>query len=456
MAPSSRRSQSLPTIPGVRIIVAGGGLAGLVAARDLRARGAEVAVVEARDRLGGRVHTLRSNDGVPVHAEAGGDFIEAGQDAILALARELGLATVHVLASGFGLALDHDGRIRVSRTESRAWTALRQVLEPAMRAFEGVDRQWSSAVAASIAGRSLADVLAASRAAPPARGLALALRGFFLADPEHLSALAVVEQLLTAEPGRSRMYRIRGGNDRLIDALATASGATVHLRHVVRAVRQGDAGVEVVVEGPDGRIDVMRANYLVVTVPAPILREVAFTPALPEPQRLAFETLSSGAATKVILRFDRRWWARPGRPNAFGTNLPVGAVWEAAEEQKRAAALVLLAGGSASFALREIIGRHGVRGVLSGLQWLGRIPEPLPSMTVVSWEDDRWARGGYAVFGPEFQPALRPWLSLASGRVLFAGEHTSAEWPGYMNGAVESGQRAADELTWIESLRRLW
>jgi monoamine oxidase len=63
-----------------------------------------------------------------------------------------------------------------------------------------------------------------------------------------------------------------------------------------------------------------------------------------------------------------------------------------------------------------------------------------------TWEHDRWAKGGYAVFDPRFDPALRPWLARPSGRIVFAGEHTSGRWQGYMNGAVESGRRAAIEV----------
>jgi monoamine oxidase len=70
---------------------------------------------------------------------------------------------------------------------------------------------------------------------------------------------------------------------------------------------------------------------------------------------------------------------------------------------------------------------------------------------MVVWEDDRWARGGYAFFDVGFRPELREWLARPAGRVLFAGEHTSVRWQGYMNGAVQSGRRAAAEAAAILS-----
>ena len=87
----------------------------------------------------------------------------------------------------------------------------------------------------------------------------------------------------------------------------------------------------------------------------------------------------------------------------------------------------------------------GDQGVVAQLSWLGR-PARLQARAIVAWEEDPWARGGYAVFGPRFDPSLRPWLARPAGRVLFAGEHTSGEWQGYMNGAIESGLRAAAEV----------
>src|SRR5213083_1356107 len=89
---------------GVSVLVAGAGLAGVVAARDLTARGADVTVVEARDRVGGRVWTIRDGFADGQHAEAGGDMIDEGQTEILELARELGLKLSRILRGGFGFA----------------------------------------------------------------------------------------------------------------------------------------------------------------------------------------------------------------------------------------------------------------------------------------------------------------------------------------------------------------
>ncbi len=87
------------------------------------------------------------------------------------------------------------------------------------------------------------------------------------------------------------------------------------------------------------------------------------------------------------------------------------------------------------------------------LNWLGATKAVLRASCHVSWEDDPFVRGGYAVFQPGYDPGQRAWLSRPHGRIVFAGEHTSLRWQGYMNGAVESGMRAAEEVECV--LRRL-
>ena len=86
----------------------------------------------------------------------------------------------------------------------------------------------------------------------------------------------------------------------------------------------------------------------------------------------------------------------------------------------------------------------GPAAVARRLGWLGR-PSRLLASRLVAWDSDPWAGGGYVAFHPGFDPLARAWLARPSGRVLFAGEHTSERWQGYMNGAIESGQRAAAE-----------
>jgi monoamine oxidase len=215
-------------------------------------------------------------------------------------------------------------------------------------------------------------------------------------------------------------------------------------------VQRGD-GVTVTVEDRAGRQSELGADYFVCALPASTAREVVFEPALPEPQHDAIAYLRYGCATKLLLQFDRRFWKKRGRPIAFGSDLPIGAVWDGNEQQRgRQGILTFLAGGKASAALQDILAREGEAGVIRLIEWLGK-PSTLLTSRAIVWDDDPWARGGYAYFDPGFDPLWRAWLARPAGRVVFAGEHTSIKYQGYMNGAIESGLRAAAEIAAIRA-----
>ena len=428
------------------VVVVGAGLAGLAAARDLEQNDARVTVVEARDRVGGRVHTIRGVFRAGQHAEAGADLIEAEQTHVLQLASAMGLQLVRILRKGFAYyGPDDTGRLKVWRG-SGTWTEVARKLSSEIALYKAASGRWDSGVAAAIGRTSVADWLRRINAGQGFATGVRAMRGFFLADPEDLSLLALVDQFSAGDtPGQGKLFRIRGGNDRLPTKVAAALRGRVLLRSHLRRVRQSDGRVTLTIERR-GRQSEIRSDYAVIAIPATTLRDIEFIPGLPEHQQTAIRTLRYGPATRVLLQFERPFWRRTQRHRAFGTSLPIGAAWDASEHQHGTPGiLMLLAGGRASAECREILGREGAEGVTRRLAWLG-VSSPLTAMWHTSWEDDPLAGGGYAVFSPDFDPSLRDWLRRPAGRVTFAGEHTSINSEGYMDGAIESGLRAAAEI----------
>ena len=434
---------------GISVLVAGAGLAGLAAAHDLMTSGATVTVIEARDRVGGRVWTLHDGFAEGQHAEAGGDMINADHQEMRALADELGLTLTKILKGGFGYArADRSGRPQiVGRGVERGWDHLAGQLKDLTRRFRLAEQRWDSPIAAELARRSVAEWLDQTRADAELRATAVGLRGFFLADPEDLSLIALIDQFAdTDDPGPGTMYRIDGGNDRLAEALVHRLGARVKLNTELVAVSHRGKTVRATVRHAR-TLDQITCDYLVLALPATLLRRVPITPALPARQHEAIARLKYGRATKTLLQFSQRFWRVPGRPRAFGSPFPFGALWEGNEEQNgRAGILALLAGGNASDLTQALVAKDGMHALALSLEWLGSKRAELIGSRQVVWEADAWARGGYAYFDPFFDPELRPWLARPCGRLFFAGEHTSTQWQGYMNGAIESGRRAAAEV----------
>jgi monoamine oxidase len=432
------------------VVVAGAGLAGLCAARKLVKAGVQVTLVEARERAGGRVWTIRDGLRGGQHGELGGEFIDAEQKEIRKLARELDIEMVRVLRSGF----THRFRCAergwcVSRTAP--WDELRQSFAPLLRKYKAADKSDQSATVRRMARISVRDWLNEQDAGETLHSMANALRGFFLADPDDLSVLQLVEQLSKGgSPAQAEMYRIEDGNDRLVSALIDSSPARLLLGQILRRISRTRSRVIAHVEARDGRIHDIDADAMVIALPASTLREVEIAPSLPERQQRAIHTLRYGCATKVVLQTSRDVFSSR-RARAFATDSPLGAYWDGSEEQGGGPSIVtFLAGGAAS---RQLSSRAlaGADAVLSELCWLRaptgpKGPAAQPHLWAATWEDDPWARGGYAYVDPRFDPALRELLSRRAGRLVFAGEHTSEKWQGYMNGAVESGFRAAREL----------
>jgi monoamine oxidase len=446
------------TLSGVRVLVAGAGLAGLAAARDLVINGADVIIVEARNRVGGRTWTIRNGFAASQHAEAGGDMIDDSQTEIRQLAQELGLTFTHILRSGFGyVRSDGAGRTRiVSRAGARGWDRLADQVKTLTRPYLLTERRWDSPVATVLGRRSVAQWLDEIDADDDLRATAVGLRGFFLADPDELSLLALVDQFASNDtPGAGKMYRINGGNDRLATALAASLGERLRLNTEVVAVSH--RGREVRVSVKNGRaVSQVTRDYMIFAVPTTLLRRLPISPALPVQQHDAIARLKYGRGTKTLLQFSRRFWRVAGRPRAFGSPLPFGALWDANEEQRgRPGILSLLAGGNASEATQSIIAKEGTSALVGSLEWLGARQADFITSHQTVWEADPWARGGYAVFDPAYDPALRSWLARPFGRLFFAGEHTSIRWQGYMNGAIESGRRAASEIDATHRLSNL-
>ncbi len=411
------------TLHGQSVTVVGAGLAGLTAAVELCRHGAGVTVLEARDRVGGRVLTIREEFAERQHAEAGGDFIDEEHEEVRRLARRYGLKLLPILRTGFAFVRSgRHGQVLSLSHGARAWKTLADKLKPQLQAYEIAEQRWDGAIAKHLAAISVAEWMKTVRVDPALRGMLIGLRGFFLADPAELSLLALIEQLASGRPGQGGMFRIEGGNDRLPKALAAVLGDRVHFRQEVLSVSYSRSKIRLKIRMVGGEEQQMNADYLVLAIPATRLRALEFHPSLPPEQTRAIARLRYGPVTKTLLQFDRRFWKRRGRPLAFGTDSPIGTVWDGNEEQRgRLGILCLMAGGQASLETQEQLARRGIDGLTQSLAWLGAARRSLIASRTMSWEQDPWTGGGYAVFGPAYDPALRKWLARPRGRILFRG-----------------------------------
>ena len=430
-----------------RVIVVGAGLAGLAAALELARAHLDIIVIEARPRPGGRVWTERDAFTGGQHGELGGEFIDSDHRRMRRLAAQLGLTLVPVLSGGFVHRIDPPGGSpRVLRTGG--WDLLADLVAPLVSRYKAARERDDAPAIRELSTWSLREWLRRADAGADAHAVADALRGLYLSEPDDLSVLQLVEQVAGGDsPAHTKMLRIAGGNDRLVEGLVAMAHPRLLLRHVVRRVVQSDAGVRAVVDGAAGLSEVP-ADAVVMALPTTMLRRVEFDPPLDEAQQHAMASLHYGCATKAVVQ--RAAPVEWRRARAFATDGDLGAFWDSTEGQVPPSRpmLTYLAGGRASAGLRERA-RQGAAALLSPLCWLGGALSRASAgdrVAWVSWEQEPFTGGGYAYFDPAFDPAWRSLLSRRAGRVVFAGEHTSADWQGYMEGAVQSGADAARTL----------
>jgi monoamine oxidase len=390
-----------------QVIVVGAGLAGLVAARRLADRGLEVVVLEARDRVGGRVWSHRLPNGEVV--ELGGEWISTTQTPVIELARSLGLG---LLDTG----MDFTSRDPVGGPPIRE--------EEHERVGAAVADRMRSLGADVLDNMTAAELLDSLDESGPAMAvLRSRLAGTAGAPLDRVSAAEIGEEYGIGASGS--YVRIDGGNDRLARALAR--GLDVRLEKAVTSIHQTADGVDVVV-----RNEVFPAEVVVLAVPLAVLKRLVFEPDPPDEMVEALAILEMGVGAKVAA-------ATAEEPPLFrrqDTDIP-GWYWTG-----------LGTGGTVRRAITGFAGSGpGVAALVTeaGVRLARSAPEA--SLTgepvVVDWSTDPLAGGCYSVVGPGQRRLLerlsRPW-----GRLFLAGEHVNGS--GTIEGAIMSGEEVVRRL----------
>ena len=438
-----------------RVVIVGAGLAGLTAAVDLTDAGWDVVVLEARDRVGGRVHTLYDPFTPGLHAEAGGESIDDNHDRIQALVERFGLATERRPPDKLAAAVTYRRRRRSPILDflgGRDGAVLADYVRfgDALASYvAGVDPEdpTASTRAASLDRQTLEEFIRGQRLVPEAEFLVrLQNRAEYNAEPNELSMLFVAQQttVLAGVPDdASETMRITGGNSRLPMAMAAALGDRVRLSSPVTRVQHDAGGVRVVVDKAT-----FDADQLILALPPPPLRRIAFEPALPAQVARMIHRLDLGHAVKVTREYTSRFWEPEGASGFTVTDLPFHVAWAPTDSYASTAGILTqFVTGRAARAAARLPDAHRITVFQRQLDRV--YPEGKALRTThaatTAWANERYTGGGYAVYGPGQMPF---WSVARAGlpRIAFAGEHTEA-LAGFMESAVRSGHRVATQLT---------
>jgi monoamine oxidase len=213
----------------------------------------------------------------------------------------------------------------------------------------------------------------------------------------------------------------------------------------VTTIEQTDGGVSVTYEERGGP-RTLTADYAVLAVPPPALREITFRPGLSAAKRATIFELPLGHAVKVLIQYRHRFWRETGVNGSLITDLPVQRVFDATATQPGERGILTCSVGgthATRFAqlppeARAVLCAQAIEQVYGGTAFLER------GQSVV-WEELPTTRGGVSYYPPGTMTVLGPAVALPEGRLHFCGEHTDA-WQGTLEGAVRSGRRAAAEI----------
>ena len=443
-----------------RVLVLGAGVAGLSAAYELQKAGYEVTLLEGRERIGGRVWSVREGFEDGMFAEIGAVRIASTHQRVLAYAEELGLELDEFPS---GDPLYFFGGQRFMKREGEAWpiTGLADNEQTA-----GLGDLWGMYVQSRFAefgdlsqGEFSADMVAQYDGVTWAeylrqQGASEAFIPLYAADNgTEVHAIGALAWMMAEviDQAWDQTYHIHGGNDMLPKRLADEVGqGNILLAHKVVRIEHTDDGVTAVATDAEGQELRFDADFLVCTLPFPLLREVEIKPAFPQDKMDTIDGLQLMNAGRGYVQTKTRFWQEEGIGGLklAVTDTPVERLWDLSEVQAPGSERGIFV----SYTMHENADAYcGQSQDQREAYTLDHIEKFFPQIKAEKlafyhycWRDDPWARGAWTDYLPGqwwmFAVARRP-----EGRVFFAGEHTSA-WAGWMEGAVDSGQRVAGEI----------
>lgn len=441
----------------VDVAIVGAGLSGLRAARELADAGRSVVVLEARERVGGRVRSQTLGDGVTV--DVGGQWIGDDHERARALAADLGLETFAQYGGGKNL-VDVAGTRRlyrgsIPRLGPRVLLDMFLARRRLAKLVKGVsaERPWAAERAAELDGKTLADWIEEDIRTPMARQLiGLAGRTIWGAGPEEISLLHALfyvnsagsfDKLIDTEGG-AQQDLLQGGAQMLALGMAESLGERVLLGAPVRRVEGSGEGVRVLADGIEAE-----AERAIVAVPPALAARIEFDPILPPTRREMGERLRPGRMTKCLALYETPFWREAGFSGEAVTDAgPVTLTFDSSPRDGSAGVLLGFVGGPDAGEMAEMDADEQRAAVLACFARLfgPRATAPI-DFVAQAWNEEEWSLGGpTSNFGPGGWTAAGSALREPVGRVHWAGTETATVWSGYMEGALQAGDRAAAEV----------
>jgi monoamine oxidase len=446
-----------------RIAIVGAGVAGLNAAYKLQQAGLRSTIFEGANRTGGRMFTATNLLAEGLTTELGGEFIDSDHEEMLNLMKEFGLERLDTRAPEAASLTPEtyfiNGRHYTQAQAARAFVPIAKRILADYDALgdvvdyktEGggttIDRQsiaqYLDGIGVSGWMRELLDVAYVTEYGLDA-GEQSALNFVFLIgtgdleDPEAFMLLGESDE----------RYKVRGGNQQIVDELAKRVEPGIRRLHRLEAIRSNGQGFMLTFQA-DGKAVDEAADVVILTVPFSILRDVKLEMPLPEIKQRAIRELGYGMNAKVLVGFTSRIWEKLGYSGATYSDQPFQLAWANSLLQPGSAGgLTLYSGGKPAMDIGQGSAEAAAARLMPGIEraYPGATAQRNGRVSRFHWPTFPWTKGSYSCYKPGQWTTIAGAEALPVGNLFFAGEHCSYDFQGYMNGAAQSGADTARDV----------
>ncbi|HVR96622.1 MAG TPA: FAD-dependent oxidoreductase [Thermoanaerobaculia bacterium] len=457
---SSSSGTSSKAASAGEVLIVGAGIAGLTAGYRLTQKGVPVRILEAQNRTGGRMHSLRDFFPEKQVVELGGELIDTNHESIQALASELGLALDDFNQDDSKLARDvwfFDGR-RYSDAE---------VVEAFRPIAAKIDEAWETVTGEVVTYKEPNNGQAIDNLSIAAWLDEAGAEGWFrkLLDVAYTTeyGLEIDQQsawnflmMIDSNPEPFRIFgdsderfHVRGGNDQIPTALAKKLEGRIQTGTRLEAITQAADKTYRCSVRRGQTSETISAEHVLLAIPFTLLRQVRIDVEMPPVKRRAIKELGYGTNAKLMVGFSERLWRTTGGSNgSVLTDLPFQLTWEATRMQPgKSGVLVDFTGGQHGVDIGQGTPAHQAELFAADLERIfPGVAERRLGEALFHWPSFPYTRGSYACYLPGQWTGFGGAEIERVGNLHFAGEHCSADFQGFMEGGCETGERAAAEI----------